>query len=64
MWWDVSEDDKAVGSTGTDDILQREKPSFGDWACTYWVTGLWWLRDVPFQTPGRSMGRQRKCVPG
>lgn len=35
VWCEVSEDDKAVGSPGTDGILQCEKPSFGDWTHMY-----------------------------
>lgn len=36
MWWEVIEDDKAVGSPGTDGILQCEKPFLG--------TGPIWLQ--------------------
>lgn len=35
VWWEVNEDDKAVGSPGTDGTLQCEKPSFGDWTHMY-----------------------------
>lgn len=35
VWCEVNEDYKAVGSPGTDGILQCEKPSFGDWTHMY-----------------------------
>lgn len=44
MWWKVNEGDQAVGSPGTERIIQRESPSFGDWThvgpvCPHrWVT--------------------------